>query len=236
MNTKIIRFLELASTNDYAKSLRGKGENVFIVAEKQSGGRGTKGRSFSSKQGGLYFSKLTFYDDFPAAETFKIMQGAAAAVCETLSRFGLTPVIKWPNDVYVNGKKICGILIENALSGKNVGSSVVGVGLNVNNELPNELKNIATSMREQAGETLPLPAVEETLFALLNEEFVHEKYRTYLGFMGQSAKIIVQNEEMDVILRDVDDRGNLIVDTAEGEKTFSAAEVTLRVNHHAIRG
>ena len=229
MNTKIIRFCEMNSTNDYAKSLRNRGENVFIVAERQSGGRGTKGRSFSSERGGLYFSKLTFYQNFPATETFKIMQGAAAAVCQTLKENGIQPVIKWPNDVYVNGKKICGILIENALSGKNVSSSVVGIGLNVNNALPAELRDIATSMREVLGKETPIGDIEKRLFSLLEEETAYEKYRTYLGFMGQKATLIVENGEMDVILRDVDGRGNLVVLTEEGERTFSAAEVTLRV-------
>ena len=125
---------ETESTNKYAKAQRGAGENLLVVAERQTGGKGTKGRSFCSKKGGVYLSLLTFYQDFPASNAFQIMQGAAAAVCETLAFFGLSPKIKWPNDVYVGGKKICGILIENALKGRYIGSSVVGIGLNVFNE------------------------------------------------------------------------------------------------------
>lgn len=69
------------------------------------------------------------------------MANASVAVCRTLENYGLTAEIKWPNDVYVQGKKICGILIENVFSGDRISSSVVGIGVNVNNSLPEELKN-----------------------------------------------------------------------------------------------
>ena len=138
MNGKIVRierFETLSSTNDYAKSVLAKGENVLIIARTQTGGRGTKGRSFSSREGGIYLSKVSFYEQYPAKEAFKLLQAAAVAVCETLHVWGVKAQIKWPNDILVNGKKICGILIENVFSGANVRSSIVGIGLNVCNEL-----------------------------------------------------------------------------------------------------
>ena len=75
------QFNEISSTNDYLKSRRIDGENRIAVAKKQSGGRGTKGRSFISSEGGLYLSTLTFYDSFPTDKAFEIMQNTAAAVC-----------------------------------------------------------------------------------------------------------------------------------------------------------
>ena len=145
---KIVRFEEISSTNDYVKEQKSLGENLIVIAKRQTGGKGTKGRSFSSNEGGVYLTKLVFYDNFPADKVFLVMARTAVAVCKTLESFSLKPVIKWANDVFVNGRKICGILIENSFSGKNISSSIIGVGLNVNNPLPEELSSIAISMRE----------------------------------------------------------------------------------------
>lgn len=121
-------FESLFSTQEYAREKRAEGQDLIVTAEVQTGGKGTKGRSFESKKGGVYVSKLSFYEKFPAREAFQIMAGAASAVCETLRKLGLDPVIKWPNDIFVNGKKICGILIENVFSGAEISSSIVGIG------------------------------------------------------------------------------------------------------------
>lgn len=133
---KRIDLKETTSTNEVAKSLRERGENLVVTAFRQTGGKGTKGRSFSSAAGGVYFTRLTFYENFPASDAFLIMASASVAVCRTLEKYGFEAEIKWPNDVYVHGKKICGILIENTFSGNKISCSVVGIGLNVNNELP----------------------------------------------------------------------------------------------------
>lgn len=230
MKTKIVRLETVGSTNDYAKDLRKNGENLFVVAKAQSGGRGTKGRSFSSDAGGLYFSKLTFYKTLKAKDAFKIMQGAAAAVCETLSSFGLSPQIKWPNDIYVNGKKICGILIENALSGENISSSIVGVGLNINNALQGELLDIATTVQTETGKTLALSEVEDKLFSLMEDESVYEKYPTYLGFLGQTVRLLfADGTERTGVPTGVDGDGALAVQTEKDVEKFFAAEVSIRL-------
>ena len=220
---------ETESTNEYAKARRAFGENLLVVAKRQTGGRGTKGRSFSSNDGGVYLSTLTFYENFPALNAFQIMQGAAAAVCETLASFGLKPKIKWANDVYVNGKKICGILIENALSGKNVSSSVVGIGLNVSNELPEELLPIATSIYRETGEKICVERVLETLVRFLQTENIHEKYGEYLGWLNEEAELVIGNEKVKAVLLSVDETGGLWARINGETKRFVSAEVSLRV-------
>ena len=220
---------ETASTNDYAKARRDLGENLLVVAKKQTDGRGTKGRSFCSNVGGVYLSLLTFYQEFPASNAFQIMQGAAAAVCETLSFFGVQPKIKWANDVYVNGKKICGILIENALKGKYIGSSIVGIGLNVWNEIPDELSDIATTLFQETGKKIDVERVIEVLVRFLGEKNIHEKYAQYLGWLGEEVTLVIGDKETRAKLLSVDETGGLWVE-ADGEKRrFVAAEVSLRV-------
>ena len=226
---RIIRFDELPSTNDYVKEKRSEKKNLIVTAVRQSQGRGTKGRSFDSQEGGVYLSRLTFHKALPSKESFKIMAGAAVAVCKTLESYGLSPKIKWVNDIHVNGKKICGILIENVFSGAWVESSIVGIGLNVNNELPNELKEIATSMLECVGKTLSVKSVTKRLIKELSRGCGIEEYRAYLGYMGENASIIIGNERVHGRLVSVDDEGGLLAEIDGETRRFAAAEVSVRM-------
>lgn len=231
---KRVYFSEIESTNEYAKTQRAFGRDLLVIAEKQSGGRGTKGRSFSSCEGGVYLSALSFYQNFPASDAFVIMQSATTAVCETLVKFGLQPVIKWPNDVFVNGKKICGILIENALSGREIASSVVGIGLNVCNPLPEELTSVATTIFLETGKAVSVEEVRETLIALLYRKGTAKEYANYLGWLGEEVKIIVDEKEKTARLLSVDERGNLWAEVDGKKQPFASAEISLRVGENAI--
>lgn len=223
-----VDFEEIGSTNDYLKSRRGEGKDILVTAKRQTGGRGTKGRSFESACGGVYLSLLRHYQDFPAKEAFKVMAGAAVAVCEVLKGYGLRPVVKWPNDIHVNGKKICGILIENSFSGAKMASSIVGVGLNVCNRLDGELLEIATTMEMETGKTFSVCEIAQQLAAELMKNRTMDEYRAYLGYMGAEAVLIIGNERVPATLISVDNEGNLLA-KAQGEtQRFSAAEVSLR--------
>lgn len=234
---KRIRFAEIGSTNEYAKLLRAEGRDVVITADRQTGGRGTKGRSFSSDEGGVYVTKLSFYRNFPARFAFRIMAGAAVAVCETLEFYGLRPVIKWVNDIYVNDKKICGILIENVFSGEKVSSSVVGAGLNVSNILPKQLKGIATTMSDLLE---CVPSVEEVrerlierLIARLSEnpsaDGNVEEYRKRIGYMQRRATVIFGEKSLPATLLSVDEEGGLWAEIDGEKRRFAAAEVSLKL-------
>jgi BirA family biotin operon repressor/biotin-[acetyl-CoA-carboxylase] ligase len=225
---KIQWFDEINSTNDYAKERRADGENLIVIAKRQTGGRGTKGRSFSSREGGVYLTALTFYDALPAKRAFTIMQQAATAVCKTLVFFGLTPKIKWPNDIFVADKKICGILIENTFSGAFVQNSVVGIGINIYNELPDELKDIATSIYQQTGKKIPVEKVAEKLVENLSKDSARE-YLSFIGYMDKPARICIGETWLDGILRSVDEDGNLWVELDGEIRPFSSAEITVRI-------
>ena len=226
---KIVRFEEISSTNDYVKEQKQQGENLIVIAKRQTGGKGTKGRSFSSNEGGVYLTKLVFYENFPAEKVFLVMARTAVAVCKTLESFGLNPVIKWANDVFVNGRKICGILIENSFSGKNISSSIIGVGLNVNNPLPEELTNIAISMREVFGVEQDFALVEQRLIENLNEPYEMEEYRSRVGYLNKEVTLIEGGKSSKAIPLSVGDDGALTV-AVDGEirKVF-AGEVSLLV-------
>ncbi len=216
---------EVDSTNELAKKKRAENVDYIFLAKRQSGGRGTKGRSFSSEEGGVYLSVLTHYAGYPAERAFEIMAGAAVAVCRTVESYGLSPVVKWANDVFVNGKKICGILIENTLSGGEIASSIVGIGLNVCNPLPAELNEIATSIAREGGRVAPVGEVAKRLVEELQKPTTLSEYRRYLGFVGREIVLRVGEQRYCAILRSVTDRGELQVEIAGEEKIFSSAEV-----------
>lgn len=224
-----VRFAEIPSTNDYAKQKRTEKQPLIITAVRQSKGRGTKGRSFVSNEGGVYLSLLRFYDNFPAKESFKIMANTAVSVCETLRYFGLSPVIKWANDVFVNDKKICGILIENTFSGAFVQSSVVGVGLNVNGFFEGELKEIATSMQAQMGKTFSVEEVTEKLIEELLKEREIQEYLSYIGYMGREVTLILGEERVQGKLLSVDEEGGLLAEIDGRIRRLVSAEVSIRL-------
>lgn len=243
LNDKIMykreRFQSLPSTNDYLKNKRAEmlageipvRENYIVVAEEQTGGRGTKGREFLSAKGGVYLSALTFYEDLKAKDAFTLMANAAVAVCETLRYYGLNPVIKWANDIYVNDKKICGILIENVFSGDYVASSVVGIGLNVINPLDVSIKDIATSMRRVTGEDYDVEEVESRLISELLIKRTMQEYLSYVGYMGRTVALLIGDEQVRGKLVSVDEEGGLIVSIDGEQRRLTSAEVSFAIQN-----
>lgn len=225
---RIIELEEVDSTNEYCKRYAEK-ENLIVTAVRQTGGRGTKGRSFASDEGGLYVSVMRYYDNLDASSAFKIMVNSCVAVCRTLESFNLKPVIKWANDVLVGGKKICGTLIENKLSGSKISRSIVGIGINVNNDLPADLKDIATSIKEQTGKIMDLKTVKRTLFKYLKYNYSIEEYKSYINWFNSEVILKLSDREESAVAIDVDNEGNLICKVCGSLKRISSAEVSLRL-------
>jgi BirA family biotin operon repressor/biotin-[acetyl-CoA-carboxylase] ligase len=145
---KILEFEKLESTQKKAKEIAGNSEPwTVVLAKEQTGGYGRKGNFWYSPKGGLYFSVILPETKIEDLQILTIL--AAFCIAKILKEdFKLEPFIKLPNDVYVNGKKICGILTENIILGKEVKNSIIGIGLNTNIEkFPKDLENIATSIK-----------------------------------------------------------------------------------------
>lgn len=150
-----IRLDETESTNSYLKKVvkeERPEEGTLVIADFQTGGRGQMGNSwFSSKGDNLLFSLLVYPAQVKANEQFIISRIASLAIKNTLDLFIDDIRIKWPNDIYWQDKKIAGILIENDLQGDVIDNSVIGVGLNINQEkFPAELPN-PVSLRQITG-------------------------------------------------------------------------------------
>lgn len=227
--TKIIELEEIDSTNEFCKRFNFE-EDVIVTAERQVKGKGTNGREFVSERGGLYVSVMRRYPGFDFSDTFSIMINACVAVCRTVERFGLTPTIKWANDVLVNGRKICGTLIENRLGADNVCTSIVGIGINVNNVLPDELKETATTMSEQlGGKELSVKKVRGCLIKNLKKQYTVEDYKKYVDWFGQEVYLDSNGVRTEAVALDVDADGSLVCEIQGQIRKISSAEMSLRL-------
>ncbi len=225
---KIIELDKVDSTNEYCKQ-NDNGEDLCVFARKQTAGKGTKGRSFISLDGGLYVSVMRHYENFSAENAFKIMINGCVAVCRTLEKFGISPIIRWANDVLVGDKKICGTLIENTFSNGKITRSIVGIGINVNNEISAEIGKIAVSMKELTGKKVALEEVKNAFIQSFEESYTIEDYKKYITWFGQQVTLKTYTEERVVTAIDVTENGRLLVDWCGNMLEISAAEVSLRL-------
>lgn len=167
------------STNNDALNNRGEEEDMTVwSAELQTAGRGQRGNKWKSREGeNLTFSILFKPENMDANAQFAISQVSSLGVAEYLIGKGLDAKVKWPNDVYVGDRKICGMLIENILSGDKLAVSVSGIGININqrefpSDLPNPTSLVLELERAGKGEGLyfdiksELPEVLEKIFSL----------------------------------------------------------------------
>ena len=150
---------------------------------------------------------------------------AALSVVYTLAAFGVKAVIKWPNDVFVDGKKICGILIENVFEGDEIARSVTGIGVNVNNELPPELDDIATSVKKLTGKEYDPQTVAATLLYNLGRTYDPQEYVGHSGILGKEIRVLRGEETFRGVCEGFTEDGRLIL---SGNRIFSAGEVTIR--------
>ncbi len=226
---KIIELDEVDSTNEYIKR-SDISCDAAVIARRQTAGRGTKGRSFVSDEGGLYISVVRFYNNLSAGDAFKIMVNHCVAVCKTLENFNLKPVIRWANDVLVNGKKICGTLIENTVRGNKIVRSIVGIGINVNNRFTGDLNNIATSITQHVSAKISVDDVKYRLLGNLGKDYTINDYKSYINWFGSRVKIFADGAERQATALDVLGDGRLSVKEEDGSLSeISSAEVGLRL-------
>ena len=214
-------FDTLPSTNDYCET-REFGEDTAIIAREQTGGKGTKGRSFSSPRGGVYLSLVRYYP-CKAENSFSLMIASCMAVVKTLEFYGVRADVKWPNDVFLNGKKICGILIKNSFEGENVKKSITGIGVNVNNDIPKDLSDIAINLKSVVGE-VDIDEFYKRLIENLYADYSVDEYRSRNIVLGKEITVIKNGEPRKAVAEDVAADGSLVL--KGGERLFYG-EVTI---------
>lgn len=236
-------FDELDSTNNYLKKLgsQGEKENQLVIALSQTCGRGRMGRSFYSPNGtGIYFS-LLLHPKFSAEKSLFLTVMAAVSVAETVMKYNINDVkIKWVNDIYIDGKKVCGILTEGAINSKKMlDYAVVGIGINVvepENGFPDDIKDIATAIfpgnsEENIKEKIVADVVNR-FFCMYNgddNDYIR-RYKEYSYLTGKEINIISGDSIRPATVIDITDDCHLLVKNEKGEiEEISSGDVSVRL-------
>ena len=189
---QIQHYDEIDSTNRLAKDLAAQNapSRTVIVADKQTSGRGRMGKSFHSPTGGLYFSVI-FRPDLPLSATMSVTACTAVAVYEALTQFGVYPKIKWVNDLFLNDKKICGILSEGSFNAEllKMDYLVIGIGINLHPDrnLPEELKPIVTDIQTETGQNIPKYQLLASILKSMKKYFEEISEKTYLKIYTENS-------------------------------------------------
>lgn len=236
-------YSEIDSTNTAAKKLASEKapDGTVVIADRQTAGRGRLGRSFVSPSGtGIYMS-LLLYPKYGLECAPLITSAAACAVAEAIDEVcGCSVNIKWVNDLYLNGRKICGILTEASLGleMKNLDHAVIGIGVNVRSVkgvFGEELENIATSIEDETGVKadrnvlcgVMLNKLESCLSKVEDRSFLGE-YRRRELLTGNTITANVGGETLRGIAMGIDDNANLIIKLPDGKlKKLSSGEASL---------
>lgn len=221
---EIVIKYSLSSTNAYAKKLAEGGKNAVVVALKQTQGKGRLGRKWASPTGGLWFSVILR----PKSASL-ISAMASLAVLRSLKKRGVNGKLKWPNDVYVNGKKICGILSESSFS-QSLEYVVVGIGINSNfplERLPKELRKTATTLMEEGVDANNMELLESVLLEI--KSLMKEKKTKIIREWIRNAmrKISINSEKLSVV--GLTDEGYLVAKNLKGgKKIIIEGDIRLR--------
>ena len=216
MIDKVIRFRQVASTQDTAKRLAHKGSELAVMALSQNSGRGRQGRSWFSPRGGLYVSLLLF----PKKNQTSIPLLASLSVIRALEEFGFSLLtIHWPNDVLLNERKVCGILCE-----RYENKVICGIGLNVNIEHFGRGVHNATSMSMESGKHFELDEVLERFlekFNVLYDELQDKGLKVkevlnYISGLGEAVEVVTAREVIKGTVYDIDDDWALLLRDESG--------------------
>jgi BirA family biotin operon repressor/biotin-[acetyl-CoA-carboxylase] ligase len=209
---------------DAARELakEGAAEGTIVIAETQTRGRGRLGREWLSPQGGIYLTLILRPRISPAyAPRINLM--VSIAVASTIRElFGLRAELKWPNDVQIGGKKVCGILAEMSAEMDVVNFVNVGIGTNVNNSM-SRFREVATSLKDELGREISrkrflsalLAEMDERRAILMEPELLHQ-YRRLSCTLGRDVRMTSLGEEVTGKAIDVDAMGALVLKEKDG--------------------
>lgn len=241
---EVLYFDTIDSTNIKAQELAEKGyqSGTLVVADKQESGKGRRGRSWVSPSGTGIFMTLMIKPDINPNNASMLTLVAALAVAKAITSVtGEEALIKWPNDIVVNSKKVCGILTEMNAQFDYINHIVVGIGINVHNEsFPEEISQMASSLMIEAGgkrfHRAQIIADTMSYFEQYYDTFLKtqdlsalvREYDELLVNRNKSVRVLDPKEPFDGKAMGITPKGELIVDTWESRKLVSSGEVSVR--------
>lgn len=222
--SKIIYYAELASTMDAAKHMARKGCPDFttVIAGRQKNGRGRLNRQWLSEKGGLYFT-MVLRPDLPPVLSFRLGLLASVTLARILNEiFGIDVRVKWPNDLLVDDRKICGMLSELEAEADRVTFINIGIGLNVNND-PSPIEPAATSLKNILGRKVSIKKIlaryldsfEAQLQTAAYDEVI-EQWKQFTVTLNRDVRVVTTHEVLTGKAIDIDDTGALVLKCSDG--------------------
>lgn len=242
IGTEIVTLKTVDSTNEEIKRRAQKNaeSGLVVIACNQTAGKGRLGRSWFSSDGGVYFSVL-LRPELPPNDISGITLAAGLGVCIAIRKFtGLNAMIKWPNDVIIGNKKVCGILTEMTAQTDMVDFVVVGIGINVlNDSFPEEISNKVTSLKMETEEQINLSQLMREIISVLDRIFTSyllgisqedmKLYKSMCATIGREVSLIRGGEKMSGKAIDITADGELVVRLKDGKRiTVNSGEVTVQ--------
>ena len=239
---KIFFFKSIKSTMDYARSLaeRGEEDGTVVIADNQTKGRGRFGRIWKAEPGKNILMSIILKPQIPV-ENFGILNFmSAVSVAEAIEKnLNLNIKTKWPNDLLINNKKFCGILLEASISAEGESFVILGIGVNVNQtRFPKELEKNATSLAIETGKELDRLSLTQDILRSLETDYIElHRYQNFESIMNRwksrcemlgkeiavlQGKKIIKGKAIDVLIS-----GALVVETESGTTKVHAGDVTV---------
>jgi BirA family biotin operon repressor/biotin-[acetyl-CoA-carboxylase] ligase len=241
IGSKFFLFDSVDSTNACAKTLADAGieEGAVVLTDFQTAGRGRNGRSWNSEAGQNLLFSVVLRPEFPRDQATFLTFYSAISIVRALEPELKTPLeCKWPNDVLLNGKKFCGILLENSFQQDKLAYSVIGIGLNVNQkEFGEDLRDRATSLffeqkkefdRKRLFQKILLEM--DKLYASVRAGDFHavmEDWSKHCTMFGKTVKVIKSDETLSGTAVGLSPEGGLVVETSTGTSTVYAGDVSI---------
>lgn len=228
----LINLETTASTNNFASELLANNapiEGTAIMAEYQQHGKGQRGNNWLSEYGANLLVSYIFYPGFLFSKDHFYLNTVMSLACaNTIRSFGVQKVlIKWPNDIYADNRKIAGMLAENTIKGSNVSSTILGFGININQSEFPDFTTKATSMKLETSKEFSKMEIFEVLSNYLEKYYLNLKTGKFKVIMGEYTDLLYRKNKLSTYESDgkiffgkivnVAEDGNLIIEKANGE-------------------
>lgn len=234
-NKVYVKHLQVVdSTNRYIReeaahlwSTAPNAQALVVVSESQTAGRGQQGNVWHSQQGANLLLSILIHPTFlSASRQFVLSEAVALAIHRTLLFYKINSQLKWPNDIYIGNRKLAGVLVELDYSGCNVEQAIIGIGLNVNQEVFPTMDKLPVSMKILLGRPIEKDELLDTLlnsfiyfYEKLNTnefDYIHSSYKRLLLGIGEKRLYIDANGPFESVIEDVEPDGHLLVRRSNG--------------------
>lgn len=237
-NLYLYKIIDSTNTKALSERLSGAIEGSVFIAEHQTSGKGRLGRNWIANDNKNILMSILIYPDIKLADISKLTLIAGLSVCKVIiNELGLNAYLKWPNDIIINNKKVCGILINSKISNESVEGLAIGIGINVNSKyLPMEIEKKATSLAIESQSlldrskiiTLILERFEKDYLIFLNNPVIPAEYKRLSCTLQKEISFYKHGTKITALAKDIAPSGNLVVQSKDKEYEIGSGEISIQ--------